>query len=66
MTYFALPSVLFSCFNKYKLQLNGYFGKRDREQRFLAILFFDSSSCLLCNIMFRSSSVEGHQLKKNG
>ena len=27
-------------------------------------IVFDSSSCLLCNIMFKSSSVEGHQLKK--
>ena len=27
-------------------------------------IVFGSSSCLLCNIMFKSSSVEGHQLKK--
>ena len=27
-------------------------------------IVFDSSLCLLCNIMFKSSSVEGHQLKK--
>ena len=26
-------------------------------------IVFGSSSCLLCNIMFKSSSVEGHQLK---
>ena len=28
-------------------------------------IVFDSSSCLLCNILFKSSSVEGHQLEKN-
>ena len=27
-------------------------------------IVFDSSSCLLCNIMFKGSSVEGHQQKK--
>ena len=27
-------------------------------------IVFDSSLCLLCNIMFKSSRVEGHQLKK--
>ena len=26
-------------------------------------IVFDSPLCLLCNIMFKSSSVEGHQLK---
>ena len=27
-------------------------------------IVFDSSLCPLCNVMFKSSSVEGHQLKK--
>ena len=27
-------------------------------------IVFDSSLCLLCDIMFKSSSVEGHHLKK--
>ena len=53
MSYFALPA-LAECLSRLEGQ----------RVMFPCHIVFDSSLCLLCNIMFKSSSVEGHQLKK--